>query len=181
MKYSLHVAALCLVCLRSSAVEFPTLTGSLSEVRIIEIARLRHDHLKGKEPAQDGLVFVFRVDRLPGHPGFFSLSELRDFTINGVKYRKPENVDRSTLAEPNTVVGTWTNYLTEYRPDLRIFQNNRNASDSVMMIVEIYGPRLPAKGDCTVTIDVGWGKETEKFMHSFRLEDLKRAVTQLKQ
>ena len=75
MKYRLILTALCLMCLRSAGAEYPTLTGRLSEVRIIEIARLRPDHLKGKEPARDGLVFVFRVDRLPGHPGAFTLSE----------------------------------------------------------------------------------------------------------
>ena len=101
MKYILCMAALSLMCLRSVAAEFPTLTGKMSEVRIIEIARLRPDHLKGEEPATDGLLFVFRIDRLPQHPGFFTLSELRDFTIDGVKYRKPEHVNRATLVEPS--------------------------------------------------------------------------------
>ena len=181
MKYRLILTALCLMCLRSTGAEYPTLTGRLSEVRIIEIARLRPDHLKGKEPAQAGLVFVFRVDRLPGHPGSFTLSELRDFKITGTNYRKPENGDRATLVEPNTAVESWTNYVSAYRPDLRAYKSIRDDGDCVLMIVEIYGPRLPAKGNCTVTIDVGWGKETEKFTHSFRLEDLKGAVTQLKQ
>lgn len=180
MKYALYLTAILLVCVRSQAAEFPTLSGKMSEVRVIEIARLRADHLRGKEPAKDGLLFVFRVDRLPGHPGLFTLSELRDFAIEGVKYRKPEPVDRATLVEPNTVLGTWTNYVAEYRPDLSTYQNARDDADSEMMIVEVYGPGLPAKGKCTVTIDVGWGKETEMFTYSFRLEDLKRALTELK-
>ena len=202
IKYLLCLSLLRLVCLTANAVEFPTLDGRLSEVRIIEIARLRPDHLKDKEPAQDGLVFVFRVDRKSGTSGDFSLVELRRFMINGSEYPQkhvsannskvaesndwkvlpPGEVSPSTttgLDEPNTVLGTWSDYLKEYRPDLIAYPNGRNDSDSVMMIVEIYGPSLPQEGNCTVTIDVGWGMETEKFTHAFRLENLKRAMTEL--
>lgn len=180
MKYVLSFCLVILACPILLAAEFPTLTGTMSDVRIIEIARLRPGHLKGKEPAKDGLLFVFRIDRLHGHPGYFTLSELRDFTIDGGKYRKPDNIDPSTLVEPLTVGDTWTNFIAEYRPDLSTYQNTRADADSEMMIVEIYGPQLPARGDCKVVIDVGWGKETEKFSHSFRLGDLRQAVTELK-
>jgi len=176
MNYGLYLTAACVMCLRLTAAEFPTLTGSLSEVRLVEIARLQPAQLKGKAPAQDGLLCAVRVDRLPGHPGLFTLAELRDFTIDGIKYRMPEKFDRTTLVEPNTSVETWPNYVKAYRPDLGAYKNTRDEGDSVMVISEIYGPRLPAKGQCTVVIEFGWGKQTEKFKHSFRLEDLKRAV-----
>ena len=198
----LCLSVLCLACIRATAVEFPTLDGRLSEVRIVEIARLRPDHLKDKEPAQDGLVFVFRVDRKSGASGDFSLVELRRFMINGSEYPQkhvsatnstvtesndwkvlpPGDVSPSTTAgrdEPHTVIETWSGYLKEYRPDLIAYPIDNDDSDSVMMLVEIYGPSLPQEGICTVTIDVGWGMETEKFTHAFLLENLKRALTEL--
>ena len=158
---------------------FISLKGHMSNVQVVEVARIPQVRLIDKAPAQDGVIFVFRIDRIPGNDGYFTLSELRDFTINGVKYRKPDNVDIKTLVEPHTTIDEWTDYISGYRPDLVKYINDANITNSMTMITEIFGPELPTNGSCNVSIDVGWGKETEWFSYNFKLEDLKVAVTDL--
>jgi len=154
-------------------------TGNLSKVTSIEIARLPQERLEKKAPAQDGVVFVFRIDRLPGSTGYFTLSELRDFTIDRHFYRKPDTVDMSTLIEPQTVIEDWADFIDIYRPDLRPQFENVDNTNTTVMIVEIYGPNLPDSGNGSVSIDVGWGKETELLAFTFQIENMNEALTRL--
>jgi hypothetical protein len=191
----------CLVCPGAYAEEFPMLEGQLSEVRIVEIGRISTQRLVGKEPAEDGVVFVFRVDRKPGVLGPFSLVELRRFRVNDTdypskrlttqadgetsddwKFLPPKAKSPPTTAdpdEPHTVLLNWSDYIQEYRPDLAAHTCDLDDCDSLTMIVEIYCPRLPSAGQGIVTIDVGWGQVTEKFSYSFQVEHLPAAQTEL--
>jgi hypothetical protein len=152
----------------------------LATVILLEIGKATPEYIKNHMPkAEDGLIFSFLIFSKAGEEGLFSLSELRDFEVDGISYAEITKNKLSTLIEPQTIVEDIPDFIAKYRPDLKEKINVPDLSEAVVMITAIGGTKLPPEGKCNVIIDVGWGEKTELFSYEFPLSILKTAQTLL--
>jgi hypothetical protein len=169
-----------------SAQERPELSaftqkGEMSSVLLIEVGLLDDDAIDEYfEGAESGLLFIFYVVRNSNTTGNFTLSELRDFTINGESYTEKTHRDMGRTFEPGTIIEDYGDFITYYRPDLKdVLPVPSDPSCASVMILRtgVAGSQIPEKGMAEVEIQVGWGKALESFTFQYDIAGIEVAKT----
>jgi hypothetical protein len=146
-----------------------TLNGTWSSATLLAVERptaaVVADRAHG---AEDGLTFSFAIVRRQGAQGDFSLRELRDFVIGGRRYSSLTYEKLGRRFEPETEIYTASEFKKDARPDLASKVPAVSDRDQVIMRTVVPGSRLPQASDGEVTIEVGWGTNTETFTFRFR-------------
>lgn len=168
MKKALFLALLPVLA-GCASVREQEMSGTMSRVHVLEIARLPPDQLAGRDPLKGGLQFVFRVSRQPGQSGEMALKETRFVRLNGVVYGLPEPTTPPSPAEPLTLLSDLPAFR-EANPALP--EDDGWDPEDGILILRIFGAELPAAGIGTVEFQIGWGRETEIFSLPFSLAKL---------
>jgi hypothetical protein len=172
-----HRATAALVVLLSVATAAPSPPTSVqiaaskqhsrSEVHLLGVSHVPQSVLKTAAPAEDGLRLVFLVaSRLPGDAEL-TFRELRDFTVNDQSYRSMSIARLGKAIEPGTEV---VNPSTLTERDATVHKLvPPGPFDSIGMIVDIAGAKLPASGVARLRLQVGWNDRLEDFEFEFDL------------
>jgi hypothetical protein len=140
----------------------PARAGTMSTVTLLSVGReCETGELKGAEWARGCLNFHFAIVRRPEIAGLFTLSELKDFLIDGQKYSALTQRELATRPAANTIVDDPQDYKTKIRPDLASRVPAGGPDNAVVMYTLISGAALQTGARGQVTIDVGWDKQTE--------------------
>lgn len=119
--------------------------------------------------APDGLTFVFLVTRKPKAEGYFTLTELRDFRLEGASYSELTYAQLGRHFEPDSNIfapkqvhlGRGPTVAQEYRTD---------DAHSAVLITTIVGAPLQSHRTIRVVAKVGWGNDTEPFPFEIEME-----------
>jgi hypothetical protein len=141
--------------------------GDLSTVTLLAVRQAR-ELPKG---AHGGLVFHFLIEPSPSATGAFTLAELRDFTVSGRKFSALSAEALERKPESETILTSAIDFKSNVGPDLKRLIPGTAGKRAVVMSTILSGPKLPVGADCEVTVDVGWGDETEMFGFRFRVPE----------
>jgi hypothetical protein len=144
-------------------------TGSLSTVSLVEARRLTAEEAT-RSSAHGGLRLTFLVARSSASSGPFSLSELRDMTVDGKSYADTTFEAMKRRFEPQTSIEEPRNVRLGTRTVDEAFKVG--GTTAVVMVTTLYGGTVPAKGDGALTLKVGWGQRLEEFAFRFDLARL---------
>ncbi len=144
----------------------------MSTVYLLGVERTPREELEAEFPgAPDGLSFFALVVKKAEAQGFFTLTETRDFLIEGSSYRSRTETRLGRAFEPHTVLDEISEFFAA-RPHLPrpvlLDQENRiqvldDCAEALAIVVVIPGSEIPASSRIDVTFKVGWGKEVEPF------------------
>lgn len=154
-----------------SAISPMTQEGRLSTVRLIRAWRLDANAL-ALRGAPDGVGFEFLIVRKPGVEGHFTITELRDVTVEQQGYQQRTREAANTVFEPRTVVDDLKDVRTSEGQSLDEAYGIPEEGASVMRTL-LFGASLPWSGALRVVPKLGWGNETEPFEFNLRLDDLR--------
>lgn len=143
-----------------------TESKELSTVTLLEVTPLPQDRSPTSEKP-DGLVFIFLVVSRHPSPGLPTLTELRDFELDGESYRELTASKLGRAVEPETVIEDVPDFISKTRPDLAPRIVVPAGLEAVVLTTTIAGAPLPATGRCRVVLKVGWDKKTEPFAFAF--------------
>ena len=126
---------------------FIPIEKDLSTVTLLEIGKATPEYLEKHMPgAEDGLIFVFLIISKEGEKGRGTLSERRDYKVDGISYGKTTKNKLSISIEPPTIMEDITDFIEKYRPDLKEKITIPVQSKSMVMITAIGGAKLPQDG-----------------------------------
>lgn len=136
--------------------------GKLSTVHLIRASRIDKDEKKG---IPGGLALMFVIVRGPSSSGLFTLTELRDFKLDGASYAATTFKKTGRKFEPETAIEN---------PE-KVGVRGLSPDGGAVMQTALFGVPLPSRGKARFTLKVGWGKETEPFEFSLDLASLKES------
>lgn len=123
----------------------------------------------GSEKDIEGIAFYFEISKINKQSQYLTISELRDFLIEGKSYAQLTKDDFGTEIEPDTEILSSAD-LIEEEPELK--KKLKDKKKGFVMKTLIYGSPLPESGIVRVTLNVGWDSEMEAFDFAFNLADL---------
>src|SRR3954469_12803645 len=132
----------------------PVRSGAVSTVTLLSVGRdCETGELKRVNSAGDCLNFHFAIVRRPGAAGFFTLSELKDFLVDGQKYSAMTQRALGHKPSANTVVDDPEDYKTRIRPDLASLVPTGSDDNEALMYTLISGAALQTGARGQLTID----------------------------
>jgi hypothetical protein len=159
MRFSLVMAAILAAAVASP--EPVRRSGELSTVTLVAVERLP------EKDGPPGLAFTFLAVRTPKASGEFTLSEPRDFEIDGRSYTGLTKAASGKVLEPMTTIYGVADFV-KARPDLaKAVGPAGSPDDRVVLHTAIPGTELPAKAPGRIRIEIGWDTRTEPFEFEF--------------
>ncbi|HBG66765.1 MAG TPA: hypothetical protein DDW78_09875 [Treponema sp.] len=169
-----HLSVLCamlFMALCVHAVDIKPQKGTLSKVSPVLVEKFEGTMTlqDGSEKDIEGIAFYFEISKINKKSKYFTLSELRDFFIDGKSYAQMTKESLGTDIEPDTEITDSSRLLAE-EPELK--KRIKDKKNGIVMKTLIYGAALPESGTVRVAVHVGWDSELEEFDFEFDIGDL---------
>ena len=138
------------------------------KVSLLQVSRLDGANKNG---APDGIMAVFLVTPNSAQKRKFTLTETRDFTLNGKSYAATTQTYLKKTFEPDTTIYDVDEYFRDHPEVARVVEAppSKNGCENVLLTIAIYGMKMPAAGKVQMLVKVGYNLTVEPYAFSFEL------------
>ena len=150
--------------------EMRSATGAMSTVTLVDVSRLPPELLGPILPgAEDGLVFMFLIVKNPTAQGEPTVRELRDFEVGDASYQGSTARKLGQEIAPVVLIEEVNAFLERVDPGSSQRMPAAMEGQAYIMVATIGGVKLEDLKDGEISLDVGFGGNTEHMPFTFRV------------